>query len=159
MLRLFVLLGVFVGFSYQYEVTSFYDLISKTGNWSHCCNDRFLPESVWHQAKHNTDLCLERFPNNLHCFDHCWMRLFEILDRKERFIKSALLEYLGRDVLLGDENDWKKDVSERFVSECLQQLSNSSGQCNPDARSWGVCYWKKMFGACPAELGGGTCKF
>ncbi|KAL5291306.1 hypothetical protein ACFFRR_010606 [Megaselia abdita] len=159
MLGLFVLLSILVGSTYQYEVTSFYDLISKTRNWTHCCNDPFVPQHILDQAEHNTNLCFERFPNNLLCFDHCWMRLFGILDRRERFVKSALLEYLGKDVVLGDENDWKKNVTERFVSECLAELTNSTGFCNSDSRRMGVCYWKKMFEACPVELNGGTCNF
>lgn len=87
------------------------------------------------------------------------MQLFEVLDDRNSFIKSALLKYLGRDAVLGDENDWKKNVTEQFVSECLDGLMNSTAHCTPNARAWGVCYWNKMFNACPVELGGGTCKF
>lgn len=75
-------------------------------------------------------------------------------------IKSELLKYLGTDIVLGDENDWKKNITETFVTECLDELQyGPSPQCNADARNWGICYWSKMFAACPPELGGGNCSF
>lgn len=88
--------------------------------------------------------------------------MFQVLDRRYNFIKNSLLEYLGSEVVLGDENDWKKNVTEAFVSECLNQMTNNTMpgiRCNPDARKFGVCYWGKMFGACPADLRSETCRF
>lgn len=81
-----------------------------------------------------------------------------VLDDRNRFIQSALIDLFGRDAMLGDDDDWKKDVTEQFISECLEDLLDSTSFCNPDARSFGICYWNKMFRACPVKLGGGNCE-
>lgn len=105
MLKLFVFLGILAGSTIQYDVTSFFDLISITGEWSHCCNDRFLAEYVWELARNNTNLCLETFPEDRVCFDYCWTRYFRALDKNNEFIRSKLLWYLGKGAMLGDEKD------------------------------------------------------
>lgn len=88
------------------------------------------------------------------------MKKYDVLDENNEFIKDKLLQYLGRDAMQGDDSsDQKKNVSERFVIECLDGLSKATKGCSPTAGQWGFCYWEKMFGACLAELGGGTCKF
>lgn len=48
------------------------------------------------------------------------MNAFKVLDRRYGWVKTELLKYLGADVVLGDENDWKKNVTEQFISECTK---------------------------------------
>lgn len=90
------------------------------------------------------------------------MELFKVLDRRYGFSREIINAIIGKGVVLGDENDWKKNVTNTYLSDCANEIGlkvGPSAECNPDARNLANCYWKKMFDACPVRLGGGTCSF